>query len=958
MSFSRFPKATATTTTDAPVIIEPGRTVDWPQQVILRIDGTPEGAEGWEHTYDARGSGSTRVDVLAGQRFAGSEIAVRASLTGGLNPVNPTPWLTIYRTVRGLIVGRQYRFAARVSPDANNGTRARIRMGGQSGAWVTSTAMTLQTVTFTATREEEDLIVEVEDNPATTTAQATVRLAVNDLSVTGLAYTQTIPPVVDDQVPLTVYEGRITADASWAPFIQADIAVPESSAAVAAALDPNDGSRVRVVASSVRELVAQYTPWTVTRRNIHPDPGHTGTSRAIGGGILMSCYEQMTGSNTGTTDKPNRFLLQDTGRIAQEINVKTLPAGASYGLSMTTNPPANGSTVARIYLAVEIDTFTGGGAVPSTMTVGVRVIQGSTTLLARTQDMTANGLTQLVINEVTLNTPAGPGGIRVEVYIINRAATTWTTPGTTVGVKARIKTEAFGIAPTDVAASPVISDAIGVSGSMANYLRYRKADNTIVEERRQDAAPVLQDVDQRTFDLAVAERVVDAVAGRMRLTLASDEYLLQRFARAVVDATPLTYQWSLRALIRYVLDKVIPGATLAPSPDVPVPALANSSNLIRNPRAGTNITDWRSTATAGGLTPLRQASGGPDNTTYVAYLSNSGVFTNNPEIYIDENVVSLSGSKQHVLSVDMGGVGGRALILDAVCFDASGNILGYIPAITKIMPATGVWQRVVTAPFEPYTNTAKIRCRVRALQVGGSEYINVTRWRLTEYTGDLAADGLYFDGDYPDTTQYDYEWAAVPHASISTRKVKIDAATPDALIWDAGQSAMDFLMPLVNSNGLRLWCDEARVWHLTDPANYTAPGALTITPATTVESLARVDGERGDYADAVVITWTWTDTNGVKRSRIESAGTEGKITTLEIPEPYPGEGTAAAYLARLQGRGTERPVTVASDYRATPDQPLTLTGRDGITSTGEIGAVTWDLTDGLMQIEPTALTTT
>lgn len=949
MSFERFPLASATTTTDTPVVITPGRTVQWPEQTILRIDATPEGATGWSHTIDPKGSGASIVHFTHGKRFLGPDIVIRAWLQAGTVSVNPTPSLLIYRTVRGLVPGRQYHLSARVTPDSG-GTRVRIRMGGQAAAWVTATAtMTTQTVTFTATGDEEDLIVECEDNPAATTQRAGVDLAVSDITVTGLAYTQTIPPVVDDQIGLTLYDGKLTADAGWAPFIQGDITVPVPSDAVAAALDPNNGSRVRITTSSVRELVPKFTPWTVARRNIHPDPAHTGSSRAIGGGILMSCYQQMTGSNVGTTEKPNRFLLRDTGRIAQEINVKTLPSGASYGLSMTTNPPANGSTKARIYLAVEIDTFSGGGAVPTTMTVGVRVIQGSTTLLARTQDMTANGLTQLVINEVTLDTPAGPGGIRVEVYIINRAATTWTTPGTTVGVTARIGGGiGFAIADSDVAATPVVTDAISVSPGMANYLRYRKVSNTVVQETRQDAAPTLETVDSRTFDLAIAEKELDYRGGEMRLSLASDEYLLQRFAKPVDDPTPRTREHSLRSVIEYVLGESL-GATppLSGTVDGDVTARWSVDNIVSNPSFETNTDGW----TAGTNTRFIQrvlnnvswgAVGGVYGVDWFSDVAGTS--------YLNYDQVSIRAGAPYVLVANLfthSGTRNARLMLRFK--NAAGQTIREV--FSPLAPAPdGTWTPFVIKTFAP-EGSSQASFHVDHRATAGGQGMRIDGVMLYEGTEIVP----YFDGSQP-SPGYTASWSGAAHASTSTR-TPIVAREPQSLIWAAGQTAWEFLTPLVNSRGLRLWCDAARAWHLTDPSNYTAPGRLTVTPATTVEILDRVDGERGDYADGVVITWTWTDATGAKRSRVEKAGKKGKITSLDIAAPYPGDGTAAGYLAKLQGRGVQRPLTVAGDYRANPDQPITITGPTGSKSEGEIAAVTWNLTDGLMQVEPTALTT-
>ena len=303
-----------------------------------------------------------------------------------------------------------------------------------------------------------------------------------------------------------------------------------------------------------------------------------------------------------------------------------------------------------------------------------------------------------------------------------------------------------------------------------------------------------------------------------------------------------------------MLNKVIPGAVLAAGTDVAVPALADSSNLIRNPRAGVNTTDWYGTYTSGGLTINRIGSNGPSYApTYVAYLSNSGVFTNNAEMFITDAAVSITAGKKHVLSVSVSAINGRQLILDAMCLDASGNITGFIPPVNFTGNAT--WQRVATEWFVPYPNTVRIRPRIRAAQLGGSEYVNVTGWRLCEVTGDPAADAAYFDGDTADTAQYDYSWAQTAHASISNRKRLTDAATPDGLTWKAGQSALAFLGPIVEAAGRRLVCDENRVWTLRE-TTYSAPGTLAIRHGVNLtDGSEKISRRDEDWFDAAVVVY-------------------------------------------------------------------------------------------------------
>lgn len=464
----------------------------------------------------------------------------------------------------------------------------------------------------------------------------------------------------------------------------------------------------------------------------------------------------------------------------------------------------------------------------------------------------------------------------------------------------------------------------------------------------------------RSFDLALRDRTVNLEAATVTLQVASDEALLSDFAPLIDDTAPLNFQASLRGLIGYVLSKVTPGAVLAPSVDVAVPALADSANLIRNPRVGTGTTDWFATWSSGGLTPSRQVAGGPAFApTYMAYLSAAGVLTNGAEIYIAETAVSVTTGKQYRLSVSLGGAAGRQLIVDAVCFDGSGNITGYVPAVTTAMLAGGAWSRAVTVPFETYPNTARIRVRVRATQLGGSEYVNVTAWRLSEATGDPVADGLYFDGDTADTAQYDYAWqqttggATAPHASVSTRKVKVAAATPAALTWKAGQDAMSFLAPLVQAAGRRLVCDEARVWTLRTEG-YDPGGVLDVRHAVNlVAGSEKISRDDDDWFDAAVSIYTWTDVNGVQQQRTDAYAltpTYTRLRRFEFTTAYPGPGFAQYAVRRAQGRGREVTVTTVADWAAKAEQGITVVLEGAPIQTGETSVVTFNFDTDEMTI--------
>lgn len=956
MSFERYPTAVATTTTDTPIVIEPGYTRTWPQEVILRIPNTYDGAEGWSTSFIANGSGNTYAIVSARTRTGpGSQPVIYASTFGNpLTSVNPTPSLLAYRTVRGLMPGRQYRLDATigVGPGLTISERARIRMGGQSSAWVTGADFLARSVTFTATGDEEDLVLEVADDPALTGASVLASMDAANITVTALPYVETVPPVLDDQINLPIYSGDLTADSGWAPYVQGSVTVPFASEALGAALDPNDGSRFKITASSIRDYVAQWTPWTIQRRNLHPDPGHAASITELpdGKGTLRSYFTPITSSVYGDTGYLNNFATGNLADRLQAVHARKLAAGAHIGWYFNINYNLSTATKTRLHLDLGTLSVVATAPKPSTLVAVVQVLKGFTVVYERTvpiSTLTENIVTTTTIDQVINE---APHGLQVRVLIENRGTAAWQTFLTWQSFSARVAANVFAVMDGDQAALPIISETATIPPAETDTRRYRRVPPlgtgpSYVEETRQAAAPIIGIVDEREFDLALASREINYERGEMTLTLATDEYLLQRFGKPADDKTPRTREHSLRSVIEYVAGEalgVVP--PLAGSVDADVTARWAITNQITNPRLVTNADSWLTGSGASAGT--RVVMSGPlppvGNTAYgwtaAAGQSNAVPITTRYRVepgrfYVFTAYICSAVTRQARAAIQWWSAGG-ALSATSYGVLISSNV--------------GSFQRVfVIAQCPPGAEEAVPYVNVLGNAAGNQHYATMGMF----YEGDELVD--YFDGATGTTGGYTHAWQAVAHGSTSTRTPVIPRPV-EALTWAAGQTAWDFLAPLVTGAGLRLFCDESRTWRL-NPTTYTAPGSLTVTPATTVEGKDTIDGERGEYADGVVIQWAWTDDNGVERMTTETAGTEGKVTTVEMKAPYPGKGTAAAHLAQLQKRASIRPVTVATDYRATPDQPLSLTMPDAEAATGELASVKWDLTTGLMQLEPTAL---
>jgi len=168
----------------------------------------------------------------------------------------------------------------------------------------------------------------------------------------------------------------------------------------------------------------------------------------------------------------------------------------------------------------------------------------------------------------------------------------------------------------------------------------------------------------------------------------------------------------------------------------------------------------------------------------------------------------------------------------------------------------------------------------------------------------------------------------------------------EAFTWKAGQSAMDFLRPLVQAGGLRLVCDELRGWTLRS-ANYTTGGAITITQGENAiagsESISRDDDA---WFDAAVTRYRWTDRNGQQQERYDSYALRTayrRVRTFEKDTPYPGPGFSAYAVRRAQGRGREGVASAVADWRAHAEMPVVINLDGSPTQSGRIARVEFDL---------------
>lgn len=254
--------------------------------------------------------------------------------------------------------------------------------------------------------------------------------------------------------------------------------------------------------------------------------------------------------------------------------------------------------------------------------------------------------------------------------------------------------------------------------------------------------------------------------------------------------------------------------------------------------------------------------------------------------------------------------------------------------------------------FTPW-NTFGVRSTTRR-----DLYVGIRSRNIDHLAGtvviDVASDEAYLQ-DYALTTSLTYApGTATVRAAVTDALARIGAflqsGTADGAIeanaskWLPGQTAWDYLAPLVQKAGLRLYCDEKGSFWLVS-SNYVEPGQTQLTyTGTIVTAEDTIDRSKNNWFDAVVIRYKWTDALGAQQTAYDIATQPNysKVNTLDYETEYPGPGAAAAVLARTLAKGREQAVTAVSDYSVTPSQSVSVILPNTLTQTGYVASVTWN----------------
>lgn len=448
----------------------------------------------------------------------------------------------------------------------------------------------------------------------------------------------------------------------------------------------------------------------------------------------------------------------------------------------------------------------------------------------------------------------------------------------------------------------------------------------------------------REFDLGIRDVDVSDDQGNLSLTLASDEALLEDYAPLADDTGARAMEGSLRSVVNYVLNKAIPGEALEAVPDIDADATAYwaISNLIFDSSFETGVSGiWGNGTNASGF--ARQSVHAWSGT-YAGHWRSLAAGVSFASML---GPIAVREGTSYVFTSYVRATTPNPFRLLIRPEDSAGRFIAY--SYSSAVAVGSSWTRlsyVWTAP--PGASRVTLHVEYQATAADQFPYID----GLMFYEGTEVVP--YFDGGTPDDAGYAYGYTGDTGNSVSTRTPVIERA-PESLTWRAGQTAMDFLHPLIQAAGFRLVCDERRRWTLRDES-YRAPGSLAVRYGVNMQTGSyRISRDSGLWFDAAVTIYTDPVTQVQTVDSYALTTPHTRLRTFEKNTPYPGPGFSQYAVRRAQGRGREVSASLVADWTAQADQRIQITLPNAPLQTGTAQRVTFDLDNDGMTV--TARTT-
>lgn len=832
------------------------------------------------------------------------------------------------RTFTGLEIGHPYTFSYAVSGRTYATPVIAYLAGTTPGTPVaTVTAFATRTFTFTATATTH----EVRFYKGATAAG--VEFLFDDVTLTRNAWTNATA-----MANVKVSEGNVSLDSGRVPYGSASITVPLTDVDLVERLKPYAGQRLSLTAASDghwNQVAPVYSVWTNVRYNWAPDP------RALS---LSSFGSATLGTRSLITDMP--------GDINTAIRWTRTSTGAARALDLTVGTafPAFGQTI------------TVAGIIRSNLAGANIIVSARPTISTATGAVTLGTITIAAAGVPQAFSFTGTSFTAATTSTSGLVLTNTTATGTTVDVTAfQIETNAGGVffdgATPDL--ELIRYEWLGTANASTSAMQTR----TILIP----SFPLWVEDNARTFNLAITSRDASHDGKTITVEADTDEAILQNYRDVTDDIGAFAYQDSIRGVVNYVLAEAIPGAALeAGTPNPSVRTYTPATNLLQNP--GTEFAASAGTYSGGNATiDYNDAtwSISYDGDSFNIYSPTAADSWMSVEGAAGARIGGLTDGKTYVFSAtgNVKAVTTGELAADAT--DAGGT--AYKSRARALIVHTrvgagayGTWHspQVPNVINTPTRVSVEFTVPAGATEVFLRAYLGGTagqvRWdgfSLVEKDTRPGVDNtVFFSGDTPDTAEYLYQWTGAADGSKSTRTPLIDRA-PELLIWEKGTSAWEFISPIVNSAGLRLFCDEQRKWRLIDPTEYAVPGRFTAQTNNTVSGTDTISITSGLYATGVIVTYEWIDSQAVKRTQTDTAGTGPYVDdSWVVKRPYPGPGLAEARLRKLQGQGRTQAVTTGSDFTVTPGQEVAISLPGTYDQLGTLQSVTWNLADGTQDI--------
>jgi len=461
------------------------------------------------------------------------------------------------------------------------------------------------------------------------------------------------------------------------------------------------------------------------------------------------------------------------------------------------------------------------------------------------------------------------------------------------------------------------------------------------------------------------ERDYDPSANTVGLTLVTLEMLLQSYSPQS-NVNLLAHQASVKTLTQTVLQQALGTVTTATlvggATDRTFNVWSEAENLFPDPDVsgvgaytGGGSNNAISKSTAGGLPAVRSQATTTVSRVDIAYP-------------VTAPQVPVSPGQQYALSMAIRGTDGTSVQLFSQYINASGAVVvSYVKSLGTVSTSFSRVSMTTTAPSgasylawvlrNPNSSPSGTALEAAQIMVVAGDGTDPT----------AAAGNLhpYFSGNSSDTAAYHYSWAGDANASSSIR-TPLMQRDPDNLYWTPGTSASDFLEPILEAVGLRLFLREDGTWCLANNG-YRLTGQVAMQTGVNLYSGAEVvsigDSDADGYpqnADAVILNYSWEDpVFGVQKTAVDKAVTAGykRPYVADINKPYPGPGQAAYLLARLQARKASVSVSGRLDATARPGMTGFISLPNRPAYTGYVSRIDLDIASNTMQVTTKGLVT-